>query len=325
MTQKRIYVHKRTKSFFYFLQKEGEYMPYIWTHIVFGDEICKRVNKQPKEEKLYHFGCQGPDFYFFYRFWPWLQSKSGTRLGDLFHTQHCGEVLLTLIKKAKETPCIQDYIAGFITHHILDRTTHPYIHYHAGYKKYKHQHLESILDTLIAKELRTINTEKTPVVPYIDFGKNLPNEVATALTSVASEFYPDASKDFPQEEYHRAYRDMKAFFNFTFDPTGIKNALTCGYLTPFRFTQKFPHKDYLNVNHNQWLHPAVPDEVHTESFWDLWEQALNDATTILRDTYAYWENQQGIDSLVKLIGNISYDNGKECALGLENKICNPLV
>lgn len=197
-----------------FKRKKGSSLPYAWTHIVYGDELANKINYSPTHKLLFHFGCQGPDFYFFYRFWPWRKSKHGTILGDVFHTKECGPVLLELIKKAKASAVLQDYIAGFITHHILDRTTHAFIHYYAGYKKYKHQQLESILDTLIAEKLRGIQTWKTPLVPQIDVGKKLPEEVVDTLYETTTIFYPKESRSFPKKEYHQAYEDMKTFFYF---------------------------------------------------------------------------------------------------------------
>lgn len=300
-------------------------LPYTWTHIIFGDEITKRVNRAPKNKTLYQLGCQGPDFFFFYRFWPWLESNRGTILGDLFHTVDCGPVLIDLIVKAKELTTIQDYVAGFITHHILDRTTHSYIHFYAGYEKYKHQQLESTLDTLIAKELRGINTWNTPVVPQIDVGNTLPNDIVETLYKLASTYYPAAAKKFTKMEYHQAYRDMKRFLTFTFDPHGIKTAITFGLISPFRFTKAIPYRDYFNLEKKTWLHPAIPEEKHTESFWELWKMAVDEGTTIMSSVYDYWSSKLEIGSLVRRIGNISYDNGTDCDLRLVNLVAYPIV
>lgn len=301
-------------------------MPYAWTHILFGKQLVKEnILSNPQQTRLFQLGCQGPDFFFFHRFWPWINDSRGEVLGNLFHTIDCGSVLVDCIVHAKEHPTIQDYMRGFITHHLLDRNTHPYIHYHAGYKKYKHQELEVILDTIIAKSIANLETWKTPLAPEIDVGPQLPDELVEVLEYVAKKYYVEG-KQFSPADYQQAYRDTKRAFQLFFDPFGIKLVLTLGKIRPFRHSKRIPAKDFLNIKHNSWSHSAITEEKHQESFWDLWDQAIQESRVLFPLIETYWKTEQDlIEPITQLIGNLSYDTGKECTLQLNNRYSQPLV
>ncbi len=63
---------------------------------------------------------------------------------------------MDLIERAKNRDDqVRAFVFGFITHHILDRNTHPYIHYRAGYEGNDHQKLEVFIDTLMMENTTT--------------------------------------------------------------------------------------------------------------------------------------------------------------------------
>ncbi|TCS92356.1 zinc dependent phospholipase C family protein [Hazenella coriacea] len=301
-------------------------MPYAWTHILFGRQLVKeKILCKPQHQQLFQLGCQGPDFFFFHRFWPWIHDPRGEKLGNLFHTIDCGSTLVDLIITAKEHPTIQDYMRGFVTHHLLDRNTHPYIHYRAGYKQYKHQELEVILDTIIAKNIANLETWRTPLAPEIDVGDQLPDELVEILHHVSKKHFSEG-KQFSAADYQQAYQDTKRAFQLFFDPYGIKLILTFGKIRPFRHSKRIPAKDFLNIKRTSWSHPAIKEEKHQESFWDLWDQALQESKELFPLIEQYWKSDQALIEPIKhLIGNLSYDTGKDCALILDNQFSDPLV
>ncbi|MBO2532977.1 hypothetical protein SAMN04488025_106130 [Planifilum fulgidum] len=302
-------------------------MPYAWTHMIFGDTVLEKGGfPPPGDEKMFHLGCQGPDFLFFHRFWPWVKDDRVSRLGSAMHLRRCGPFLRDLIEEAKEKTSIRDAVTGFITHHILDRTTHPYIHYRAGYEGYNHQRMEVTIDTLVARKLAGIETWRTPLAPRIDMGPSLPEVWTDVFDRLARKHYPEETENIRREELNEAYRDMLKALRIFYDPWGIKRALTLGKIDPFRHTPYFPHRDYLNESESEWRHPAVPEETHRESFWTLWERALEEATGIVRKTREYWSSSEKAfpETLRRAIGNISYDTGKDCDLNLVNKAADPI-
>jgi len=64
-------------------------LPYAWTHMIFGDTVLEKGGfPPPGDEKIFHLGCQGPDFLFFHRFWPWVKDDRVNRLGSAMHLRH---------------------------------------------------------------------------------------------------------------------------------------------------------------------------------------------------------------------------------------------
>src|SRR5690606_505446 len=139
-------------------------------------------------------------------------------------------------------------------HYILDSFTHPYIHYRAGYKKFKHQKLEVIIDTLVAKKVHQVETWRTPLTPEIDIG-HLPEELVQLFHQTVQKYYPQMGTRFSIHHYDQAYQHMKKAFSLFYDPSGIKELFTFGLITPFRHKKKFPSFDYLNEEHRIWRHP----------------------------------------------------------------------
>ncbi len=302
-------------------------MPYAWTHMIFGDTVLEKGDfPAPRDEKIFHLGCQGPDFLFFHQFWPWVKDERVSRLGSAMHLRRCGPFLRDLIEAAKDEAAIRDAVTGFITHHVLDRTTHPYIHYRAGYEGYNHQRLEVTIDTLVAQRLAGIKTWRTPLASRIDVGPTLPEPWAETLDRLARKHYPEEAEAIRRKELDEAYRDMLKALRIFYDPWGIKRALTFGKIDPFRHTPFFPDRDYLNESEEEWRHPAVPEETHRESFWTLWERALAEAIDIVKQTRDYWSAEKEFpEGLRRAIGNISYDTGKDCDLALVNQASDPIL
>lgn len=301
-------------------------MPFVWTHMLFGRSVLKEAFlSTPENPNPFHLGCQGPDFLFFYRFLPGQNGAQVNQLGNRMHQWNCGPFLLDLIQEAKQKPSLKEYTLGFVTHHLLDRKTHPFIHYRSGYKKYRHQKLEVLIDTIVAKRLEGIQTWRTPVYERIHVGSTLPSEWIETFTMLATKHYPEEMNGFPSQAWDEAYRDMLRALRLFFDPWGIKTILTLGQISPFRYPRSVPPKDYLNEKESEWLHPAIPTEKHKESFWVLWQQAHDEGVHLFHKINLYWKDQITIHSLQDMIGNISYDTGKECKAKLNNHVSDPIV
>ncbi|GGA55770.1 hypothetical protein GCM10007416_31220 [Kroppenstedtia guangzhouensis] len=301
-------------------------MPNVWSHILFGDRVRKLAGLSAAGDlRSFHLGCQGPDFLLYHNFWPWKRDKSVSRLGSVIHQKHCGPFLMDLIAAAAEHPGMRDYVSGFLTHHILDRCTHPYIIYKSGDGKYKHQKLEVIIDTLLAQRLEGIQTWKQPVVPRIDIGTSLPRQWVKVLQGTAQKHFPKETESVLPHHWNEGYRDMKRALSIFHDPTGIKWLLTLGAISPFRHRPIRDRIDYLNVSGEEWVHPHFPKEKHQESFLTLWESALKEGAHLLNRTVAFWKGKTSEDTLCGLLGNISYDTGKECNSRKERPVYAPVV
>lgn len=319
-------------------------MPNLWMHIEYGRRLKQELpscipfsDGTPKWRKLYQFGCQGPDFLYYYGFFPWIKDIGSGTLGDVIHGVSCGPFLMAcwdrvLTLSESERQPAAAYFAGFLTHHLLDRNLHPYINWKAGYKHRDHQRFEVLLDTVFIRMLNGRNTWETPGWKEIDAGRALPLYIVNILDETARVFYPETAF-FPKSGWQAAYRDMVLAQRLLYDPHGWKRKLVRGSgaalfyrgLTPFE--EKL---DVLNEKKAPWRHSAMYTELRTESVMELWDQALAEGRSVLASLSAWVKAPTPEESAARReqfrlkLGNLSYDTGKDCGSNLVNRFAEPI-
>ncbi|WP_217586057.1 zinc dependent phospholipase C family protein [Lentibacillus saliphilus] len=304
-------------------------MPNIWTHTLFCEDVADMIdNPNPfiQYDSFMKLGAQGPDPFFYYNFWPWIKDEPIHEIGNQLHTEHCGDVLMHLIHHAKHMkPHVRAYVFGFVTHHILDRNTHPYIHYRAGYNGNDHQKLEVIIDTIMMDQFHKLKTWKAPVFKEIDVGRSLPDDIADLLHNTIKTYFPSTQQD-NSAYIQKAYRDMKRALRLLADPIGWKNLLFKPLVSAFSHRPIKNNIDYLNMERRAWYHSAT-NEQRTESFVDLYQKSREEGIAILTEILMYWQANDDVsdERLRKLIANISYDTGKPLNLNLKNQYSSPIV
>ncbi|WP_181349263.1 zinc dependent phospholipase C family protein [Thalassobacillus sp. CUG 92003] len=305
-------------------------MPNVWTHILLCEDVMEGVGATPSyqhETPYFNLGSQGPDPFFYYHFWPFMKSSPVSDLGELLHTENCGSFLIDLIQAGRTaSTSAQAYIIGFVTHHFLDRKTHPYIHYRAGYEGSKHQELEVIIDTLLMQRFRNINTWEVPVFTEIDVGPTMENDLFNRIDKRIKTHYPDHASRMPGDYIQASYRDMKRALKIMFDPSGWKNKMIGYYISSFSHQPVTNHHDFLNEREQEWLHSATK-EPFTASFLTLFEQARNEAIITVEAIMNYWQDQPhtNLRDIETLIGHISYDTGEPLASNQVNQFSEPIV
>jgi len=311
-------------------------MPNVWTHIIFGDDIARAAGRaawleDPALRRLYHIGCQGPDFLFYHNFLPWKGRSPLNELGSRMHAEACGPVLMLIADAVREKRASPDdplavYAAGFLTHHVLDRNMHPYIFTKSGSRKWDHQRFEVIVDTLMAKRRLGLDTWRTPVWKQIDAGPRLPDAVVAMLHGAAAAHFPELARTIGPEDWQRAYRDMIRAQKLFHDPAGIKRLLTFGRIEPLVYKRRIPDRDWLNEARAPWRHPAVEHETSAASFHDLWEEAMADGRRVIAAALRYWREGGGEAraALAGAIGNRSYEHGRPLEEGLAIRFEDPI-
>lgn len=306
-------------------------MPNIWTHILYGERVAKEAGLEDliKENRNYfQLGAQGPDPFFYHNFFPGKR-KPLTALGNKIHREQCGKFLTNMIRygvKDKDSKR-HAYILGFITHHLLDRSTHPYINYRSGNEGNRHQKLEVIIDTLLMKRWKNVETYKEKVYKELYIGKSLYEPIKEMLTHLIDDTFPEDTHTFPSDYVNRSYQHMIRALKILHDQTGLKNKLLKELVAPFSYQKQVDDVDYLNEKETKWIHPTNDQEESTESFLTLFHKAEVEGIEILSLVDEYWKT--GDDNLFALIedkiSDISYDTGKACSLGLENRYFEPIV
>jgi hypothetical protein len=313
-------------------------MPNIWTHLIFGQELLSKLGHESvwndkQLRNVFNLGCQGPDFLFYHHFLPWQRDKKMSRLGSVMHQKACGPFLLDMVRSVQGrgiyNPAVL-YVLGFMTHHVLDRNMHPYVFYKSGFKKWKHQRFEIIMDTLVVKKKLGIETWKTPAWKEIYVGEAFPMGIVPALTDAMAKSYPGLSAKIASEDWDDAYRDMIKAQRLFHDPTGMKRALTLGQITPLVYEKRPEPLDYMNEAGTTWNCPTSLDETYTHSAWDLWEQASEDGLKVIKAALQVLQGGSSADGhliaeLEKSLGNLSYETGKDCDSGLEIIHVKPMI
>ena len=304
-------------------------MPNIWTHILFCEDVVDTVKKPypfSQYETYMKLGAQGPDPFFYYNFWPWKKDEPVHEVGMAMHTKNCGDFLMDMIIAAKDMRVeVQAYVAGFVTHHVLDRNTHPYIHYRAGYEGSDHQKLEILIDTIMMDKYHNLKSWKAPVYKEIDVGRSLNKDVLNLLHEKINKHYPELHRESPNY-IQKAYKDMRLALKILADPLGWKNVILGSLISSYSHRPIKGNVDYLNLNETIWHHPAT-NEPCNQSFISLYNKGRVEAIAILTEVQNYWNHNsvEAEETLRGLINNISYDTGKPLRLNLTNKYSDPIV
>lgn len=337
-------------------------MPDIWAHILFGEEVLTGLTGVEtgwirRRERLFRFGCQGPDFYFYYRFWPWQESNRIDDIGRNIQNQIGGEYIRNAISylrdigaqgfSSKETQTYPQpvdksgdnlveseeyqellvYLFGFICHYALDVVAHPYIHYKSGvfiksdpatHKYYgNHKLLEATLDSILLEEKRGLAARDMAAQEQIDVGTRLPDSVLKFHQFMVKECF---GQDLGIDTINQAYLDMRKALKMFYDPAKVKT----GFVHFVRFmtfgkvdyTHFFHPKivdnsvDYLNRKQQKWTHPTFAEEVHYESFDQLWDRAMQWGKDWLDATLRYLHGEIDRAALDQQIPNLSFSSGK---------------
>lgn len=324
-------------------------MPDIWTHIIAGKDIASDINnpwwqQQIKENiNLFRFGCQGPDFFLYYNFWPWKKDKRGCYYGDIIHTHRCGDFYQEIIKYIKhntrpETSIpLTVYLLGLICHWAVDRTAHPYIHYISGINnRHNHKRIEAAIDSIMASNKMKLDVTKEPVKPHLYLGPKLPQYITQLYQQILPKLYPDAPVEPTPGIIDKSYNDMMRALDIFHDPYGYKkkffgiyDMVTRNSINARAYFYRHVEQlktDYLNLSHKEWCHPCDQNECSNQSFLDLLDIAHRDGVKLIDVALNFLYNREINDNcLSKTFLNISFSTGKSTSDDRSLIYCRPIL
>lgn len=341
-----------------FCAKGSCLVPAQITHELFAeDAVIHSLGKAEYEtlvenRNFFTLGAQGPDLFLHnHRTFP-----SGLIFGKLLHTEGYGAFSKNFIANALEqlpvrstyqTSPLYPYLLGFVTHAALDRKMHPFINYYSGWtepgnaksEQYRHCHafFERILDVFILKYRSNTSVGDYDFLSRVDCGDSMPDDLAATIEAGISASFPEYdNRKKNLKRIRNAYFDTRGIYIFTnpTEPDNLRKAIhqhgrrrasrrTISIFHPTRL----PELDYMNMGHSEWNHPGRREEVHTESFFDLYEQSLEDAGSMVKATRDAFEGIITLDVLEETIGNQNLSDGKtkKIARNLELVKPHPLI
>lgn len=314
----------------------------ILTHILCGEKALEKISNTAfkteviKRQPLLNIGCQGPDIFFYYRVWPWKKNDEFNFLGNLLHNKRTGDFLYLSALHLVQQENLDNffdlfaYIIGLICHYNLDRLTHPFIYYFSGIsdgsketKKYIyfHKRFEIIIDSLLLKRFKGKLSATEKIHNLIKYNNNhkLPEIISSYYKNIIKEVY---NIEINNSVIDSSIKDMYRVQKLLHDPLYIKEIAfkTFNFITKKDLIYSYaiyPHsikykKDYLNLDHNQWVHPCNSNESNIYSFLDLFDSAVEISSIMINDLVQYTLYKDDTISL-KLkhhFKNVSYDTNK---------------
>ena len=315
-------------------------MPSLITHNIFAKEVYSKLPDKikdtfKKEKLIYQTFAQSHDILFYYKSPNIKKTKIINRLGKIGHRRNTQDYLLNIIKLIKEyhlqlyQPDIA-YLYGAITHYILDSTCHPFIFYKTGVydstkkikalKKYKGLHalMERSLDAYYYKKYYKKDYKNCNISKEIIQNPKLSIDLITLINMTYKKTYNfDNAGIYYYKGIKNAKRICSLFINdkhkikynlYKFIDKITKNKL--GYIHAYSTNVEI-HKEYLNLNHQEWNHPCIKEEKHTESIDDLYNIAIDKCLNIFKEVHKVIFDNKDIESLKKVIPNVSYSTNLE--------------
>lgn len=280
-------------------------MPAILTHDFFGrdaiDTASAQVNLMSKDaHDAFLLGNQGPDPLFYLVIDPRISKQS--RVGDLMHHARPAKLLLSLrdalsMLTRAERPVGDAYAAGFLCHYLLDSAMHPLVfakQYEicdAGIENLDrsdgsivHAEIERELDEMVLFEKR-----HETIATYRPYKQVLKASDATLAIIDKLYFYMNLwsySRTLELDTFTHAVKSFRTLQRAFWSPTG-KLAKALGVVdrsvrhTRYSLVKAMSHRNrasadsaFANQSHETWTNPFT-GETSTESFWDLYEEALS--------------------------------------------------
>lgn len=319
-------------------------MPSIYVHNYFAKELKNKIDelkvyKISDPTYLYVF-AQSFDNLFYYNFFR-KKGHEYRRIGHYAHVHDTWKYFYNLVTYIKDNNLYDDehlgYLYGSLSHYALDSTCHPYIHYISGrYSKRNKEETRKYLGYHAINEIMLDaiyyyknNNKKyyfyklyKDIIPKLTFSDNLKKTIDYTF-----------NKTFNIENtgiiFNKAYnQSRKAYKYLMFDRFGAKKRLY--KIVDFFFKNKnfkaysYSHHvkhidlNVLNLNHDVWHHP-VTNEIHKESFEDLYKISMDKTIKYVKGVNDYFNNKIDIKKLEKIIENNSYSTGLDSDLRSETK------
>ncbi|MCG8512959.1 MAG: zinc dependent phospholipase C family protein [Halanaerobiales bacterium] len=283
-------------------------MPDLWTHIIGGDKILQGLDREWQEtvnayQSYFHLGCQGPDFFFYNDFWPWIRDKKGPKAGVKIQLERIDQLFLVAsqyfkdLKASADFPLFTAYFTGFLAHYVLDKHIHPLIRRKDRGKPILHKKLEILIDCYFFNKEWGKEAYQFSPVEAIDCSSVLPQVIIDYYITILSKVhdYP-ANIDF----INQSYRNMKKILGIFYCPHIYKrigfSLLNC--LIPVDITALiYPRRpDYNSLSGQEW------QEVNL-----LFAQAVQEGIELIKGVQQYLNNSFTKDQLTVLFPNISFE------------------
>lgn len=313
-------------------------MPSACAHAYFARDVYRTLEPKLKRKidrnTMITFS-QGPDV-FYYQFFNPFQNAKVHAFGQLVHTTYSKKFFIQYIDHMKryrleKKPEVVASLYGYLTHYLLDYYTHPLIYYKTGnttIKQYrgKHQEMELLIDLYMLEK----RERKKPAKIKLDRFLFPTREFSIPLKNLLNRVYQDVYQ-VPNmgNVYLSNLKQMRFIYRyFRYDPYHIKQPLY--HILAIWFPTKWYRLDYtsyaselrtkigyINYEHKPWCHPLDQTEIHTETFFDCYQRAQQEAVRIIQKMNLVLVGDIELKELEAILPDVSYLTGKDWHIGKE--------
>ncbi len=268
-------------------------MPSHYTHMIFGSEAARSAGYPVKHRRWFYLGCQGPDLFLHNQ-----RRKPGSVFwGRSLHRQGYGEFCIRMEQRLAGLSLGWDspegcYLAGFITHALLDRAAHPYIHAFSdpgnGRGGKFHPFFERLLDVEITCRFWGCHPWECSCLELMDLGDEPPEGLTALLAEAAAGQFPPSRTEHAPLQVKNAYQDTLSLLKLTgaWSRQAAQQAARSPrreYLLALFHPPVVPREaDVLNLARAPWRDPWEEGRISRESFLDLFVPAIESAGAVLQ-------------------------------------------
>ncbi len=311
-------------------------MPSQITHYLFANEVFekslgdrgKRYNSRYPE--LIAWCSQGPDFFYHNQ-----RTRPGAfKYGRIVHRSGYGSMLFHMLPfyfsaQDENREVVAVILYSFLTHAVLDRFVHPYIIFFSGWRepgkketvKYYRMHafFERIIDRMMCG---THDFDFHKTIQKITVYMNLLCDVV--VTSIRKTYTTLHKPDLNETRFANAFADAFFFYKVTnmTDRENVRYAYERDKQVSFTkkllalyYPRYFDRSiDYLNSERREWNDPFHPALKSTKSFIDLYTDAVQSASAMVKDLDTFLRKRSAEDireeEIVEIVGNGNLSNGE---------------
>ncbi len=308
-------------------------------HLLFAEESAELAGVSlDREDPYFVLGAQGPDLFLHSQ----RRVPRAIQYGALLHRK--GFSRLATVLSTDRSAEVRRYAAGFITHIVLDRVSHPFINYFAGWwdrsrpetRDYRHMHpfLERLIDIEVLANREGRHPRDLDFAAHVDLGEQMPTALHRSLVAALRDSLDSAGRDGELEvRVANAYQDALGYYRFTsradeeYMREGVRRE-TRGEISDrwlaLVHPPSLPYRlDVLNHDHRSWAHPCYGERQGEESFEQLWRHALPEAAQLLKRWSSLAESGDP-EELQMSIGTRNLNDGVEGARPCAKRLMDPL-
>lgn len=273
-------------------------MPDFWSHQLASKKIKMLfTEKNPSFlmwdssfDPYFYFGAQGPDFFFYINQPRFYVKKRYKNIGNHFHTTDIQSSFKFMLEylSLHQTQALKAYIAGYITHYVLDFTCHPLI-CEWGPDSKSHKEIELVLDAMIvwrSEQMRVQNMS----MKYWRFNPQVMSDEIGALWQHVLE--KCEMECLPSPLYMQATKDMKI----------IQTILLGDIISKLPFvphlSQIFKY-DLKCLSYPKSLMTMHSNSCDFEKFWVAYSQGIEISTLVLKQIDEAYTSHLSFESIIE--------------------------